>query len=87
MWPLISDLKGEWYPAALSVGSMKSLNGYKVFVSIALILGDGLYNFLKVIIFTARNLRDQRNQKILKTYPDNQIQSPDEQKQNELFMR
>ncbi|CAM8976508.1 unnamed protein product [Rhodiola kirilowii] len=29
MWPLISDLKGEWYPAALSVGSMKSLNGYK----------------------------------------------------------
>ncbi|CAM8971083.1 unnamed protein product [Rhodiola kirilowii] len=81
MWPLISDLKGEWYPAALSPGSMKSLNGYKVFVSIALILGDGLYNFLKVIIFTARNLRDQRNQKILKT------KSLDEQKQNELFMR
>ncbi|KAL9672147.1 hypothetical protein QQ045_028395 [Rhodiola kirilowii] len=48
IWPLISDLKGEWYPAALSPGSMKSLNGYKVFVSIALILGDGLYNFLKV---------------------------------------
>ncbi|KAL9673070.1 hypothetical protein QQ045_029323 [Rhodiola kirilowii] len=87
MWPLISDLKGEWYPAALSVGSMQSLNGYKVFVSIAIILGDGLYNFLKVIIFTARNLRDQRNQKILKTNPDNQIQSPDEQKRNKLFMR
>lgn len=30
MWPLIKELKGEWYPASLSESSMKSLNGYKV---------------------------------------------------------
>lgn len=30
MWPLISGLKGEWYPANVSTSSMKSLNGYKV---------------------------------------------------------
>ncbi|KAL9685460.1 hypothetical protein QQ045_022910 [Rhodiola kirilowii] len=87
MWPLMSGLKGQWYPASIPDKSMKSLTGYKVFVSIALILGDGLYNFLKVLLHTSLNLLNKRNQKILKTYPDDHIQSPDEQKQNELFMR
>lgn len=30
MWPLIANLKGEWFPASLKESSMKSLNGYKV---------------------------------------------------------
>lgn len=30
MWPLIKELKGEWFPENLSESSMKSLNGYKV---------------------------------------------------------
>ncbi|CAA6663332.1 unnamed protein product [Spirodela intermedia] len=30
MWPFIRNLKGEWYPAKLSEGSMKSLTGYKI---------------------------------------------------------
>ncbi|KAL8170721.1 hypothetical protein V2J09_022525 [Rumex salicifolius] len=50
MWPLISNLEGKWFPAHLPEESMKSLNGYKVFISIALIFGDGLYNFTKVVI-------------------------------------
>ncbi|KAJ6672952.1 OLIGOPEPTIDE TRANSPORTER YGL114W-RELATED [Salix viminalis] len=53
MWPLIGGVKGEWFPSTLSESCMKSLNGYKVFISIALILGDGLYNFLKILYFTA----------------------------------
>lgn len=73
MWPVISGLKGEWYPATIPTGSMKSLNGYKVFVSIALILGDGLYNFIKILICTGINLRDKRNQKNLKTSNSNSI--------------
>jgi len=32
MWPLIRGLKGEWFPETLSESSMKSLNGYKVWV-------------------------------------------------------
>lgn len=59
MWPLIANLKGEWFPATLPESSMKSLNGYKVFICIALILGDGLYNFLKILIFTARNFHSR----------------------------
>jgi len=29
MWPLISDLKGDWYPADIPESSMRSLQGYK----------------------------------------------------------
>ncbi|CAN6250642.1 unnamed protein product [Urochloa humidicola] len=52
MWPLIEQKKGDWYPADLKPSSLRGIVGYRVFVSIALILGDGLYNFLKVMTRT-----------------------------------
>ncbi|XP_072957812.1 probable metal-nicotianamine transporter YSL12 [Typha angustifolia] len=52
MWPLINNQKGKWYPADLPSGSLHGLQGYRVFISIAMILGDGLYNFLKVLLRT-----------------------------------
>ncbi|KAF7816654.1 Metal-nicotianamine transporter YSL3 [Senna tora] len=89
MWPLIRGLKGEWFPANLSESSMKSLNGYKVFISIALILGDGLYNFFKIIYFTAANIVAKRN---LKEYSVtavsfNQKKPLDDLRRNEVFVR
>lgn len=30
MWPLISKLKGDWFPENISEESMQGLNGYKV---------------------------------------------------------
>ncbi|GFP94154.1 metal-nicotianamine transporter ysl1 [Phtheirospermum japonicum] len=56
MWPLIRNLKGEWFPADIPESSMKSLNGYRVFISIALLLGDGLYNFVKILRITIVNI-------------------------------
>lgn len=87
MWPLIRGLNGEWFPATLSESSMKSLNGYKVFISISLILGDGLYNFLKIIYFTTTNIRASVNKKGLRTSPDNQNQPHDDLRRNEVFIR
>ncbi|XP_042470551.1 probable metal-nicotianamine transporter YSL12 isoform X1 [Zingiber officinale] len=49
MWPLIHNQKGHWYPADTPDSSLHGLNGYKVFIGIAMILGDGLYNFVKVL--------------------------------------
>ncbi|KAK9117882.1 hypothetical protein Scep_015975 [Stephania cephalantha] len=48
MWPLIDAKKGDWYRADLDPQSLRGLQGYKVFIGIAMILGDGLYNFLRV---------------------------------------
>ncbi|KAK6927737.1 Oligopeptide transporter, OPT superfamily, partial [Dillenia turbinata] len=49
MWPLIWDRRGHWYPADISESSLHGLQGYKVFIAIATILGDGVYSFVKVL--------------------------------------
>ncbi|XP_050876287.1 metal-nicotianamine transporter YSL3 [Lathyrus oleraceus] len=89
MWPLIRGLKGEWFPANIKESSMKSLNGYKVFISIALILGDGFYNFVKVLYFTATNIHANMKKKNLNnTFSGNQKQLPlDDLRRNEMFAR
>lgn len=87
MWPLIKGLKGEWFPASLSESSMKSLNGYKVFISIALILGDGLYNFLKILVCTASSIHAKMKNKSLKTSLNDQTETLDDIRRNEVFIR
>ncbi|KAM5586294.1 hypothetical protein ABKV19_005280 [Rosa sericea] len=46
MWPLIEQKKGIWYGAHLSASSLHGIQGYRVFISIAMILGDGLYHVM-----------------------------------------
>ncbi|XP_021775003.1 metal-nicotianamine transporter YSL3-like [Chenopodium quinoa] len=87
MWPLIGDLKGNWFPSSLPESSMKSLNGYKVFISIALILGDGLYNFLKILFFTIRSIHYRMKENNLSSSPDGQKRETDDLQRNEFFMR
>lgn len=56
LWPFISQRAGNWYPADLSSNDFKGLYGYKVFIAIALILGDGLYNLIKIIAITIKEM-------------------------------
>ncbi|KAG5228161.1 metal-nicotianamine transporter YSL [Salix suchowensis] len=85
MWPLIRQLKGEWYPASLDESSMKSLNGYKVFLAVALILGDGLYFFVKIMVITISNVRSRLKTKNLSPVHCHK-KLFDEQKQNKFFL-
>ncbi|KAJ8444193.1 hypothetical protein Cgig2_031013 [Carnegiea gigantea] len=59
MWPLIHTREGHWYEKGLGSGDLHGLQGYKVFVAIAIILGDGLYNFVKVFGHTMIGLSRQ----------------------------
>lgn len=86
MWPLISRLKGEWFPATVEESSMKSLYGYKVFIPVVLILGDGLYNFVKVLGSTIINIRSTLAKKSDAT-TDDQKKPLEELRQNEIFLR
>ncbi|KAM0923804.1 hypothetical protein ACQ4PT_005318 [Festuca glaucescens] len=52
MWPLIHNKRGSWFSADLGDGNLQGLQGYRVFISIAMILGDGLYNFVRVLYRT-----------------------------------
>lgn len=59
MFPLIDRLKGHWFPDNLEESNMKGIYGYKVFLSIALILGDGIYNFIKILVATIVSVIDR----------------------------
>lgn len=87
LWPLIGGLKGTWFPSTLPESSMKSLNGYKVFISIALILGDGLYNFLKIMFFTMRSIYSRIKDKNMRVDCRNQNQAVDDLQRDEMFAR
>ncbi|AET00398.2 putative oligopeptide transporter, OPT superfamily [Medicago truncatula] len=63
MWPLIGAKKGDWFPADLKESSLHGLQGYRVFIGIAMILGDGLYNFVKVLGTTLIGLYKQLKKK------------------------
>jgi len=95
MWPLINNQSGHWYTAP--EGDMQGLQGYRVFVSIALILGDGIYNFLKILYITVTSMYSQwkkRTQNGLPVVTGDGNQPPveeaipyDEQRRNEMFMK
>ncbi|KAG5529866.1 hypothetical protein RHGRI_030294 [Rhododendron griersonianum] len=95
MWPLIQDKKGHWYPADLSPSSLNGLKGYSLFIGIAMILGDGLYNFTKVLGHTLFGLycklttKDPRSVLPVGTCsptPNSSI-SYDDQRRTQLFLK
>ncbi|KAM7491528.1 hypothetical protein LguiA_034449 [Lonicera macranthoides] len=88
MWPLIENLKGDWFPPGLPESSMQSMNGYKSFISIALILGDGLYNFIKILYFTSVSIHGRIKHKNENSAVNgHQSKAIDDLKQNEVFIR
>ncbi|KAL7596023.1 metal-nicotianamine transporter YSL3-like isoform X1 [Lactuca sativa] len=88
MWPLIENQKGEWFPNNVPESSMESLNGYKVFISIALLLGDGLYNFTKILYFTYASIygRLKRENLGLAVGSEKEV-TETERLQNEVFIK
>ncbi|XAR52168.1 hypothetical protein NMG60_11020097 [Bertholletia excelsa] len=87
MWPLISQQKGYWFPGNLPESSMKSLNGYKVFISIALILGDGLYNFVKILAFMSHGIYGKLKNRNPRTVSYDKNQPLDDLQRNDFFVR
>ncbi|XP_052211653.1 metal-nicotianamine transporter YSL1-like isoform X2 [Diospyros lotus] len=85
MWPVLGKLKGEWFPANLPETSMKSLNGYKVFLAIALLLGDGLYNFFKIVCITLINMHSRYNQRNSNSAMHGENKALDNLREDEIF--
>ncbi|XP_044961131.1 iron-phytosiderophore transporter YSL15-like isoform X2 [Hordeum vulgare subsp. vulgare] len=85
MWPLISKQKGIWYPADVPASSMKSLYGYKAFFCVALIIGDGLYQFLKVTYVTSKSLHQRLNHNVVTKKDKGGMTSLEEIQRDEIF--
>ncbi|KAL6189698.1 hypothetical protein ACLB2K_036101 [Fragaria x ananassa] len=56
MWPLIEKNKGTWYSADIPATSLHGIQGYRVFIAIAMMLGDGLYHVAYMLIMTSYSL-------------------------------
>ncbi|XP_028768498.1 probable metal-nicotianamine transporter YSL7 [Neltuma alba] len=95
MWPLIEKKEGQWYPPNLDDTDMNGLQGYKVFIGISLILGDGLYNLFKVLGHTLigiyKQIRDKRRENVLPVADQNSPSptqlSYDDQRRIEFFLK
>lgn len=91
MWPLIETKKGSWYPATATGSNLHGLQGYKVFISIAMILGDGFYNFLKVTLRMVRAfMAASRKRSALPVSGDGGlalVRSFDEKRRAEFFLK
>uniref|UniRef100_A0A0D9W7R1 Uncharacterized protein n=1 Tax=Leersia perrieri TaxID=77586 RepID=A0A0D9W7R1_9ORYZ len=88
MWPLIGKQKGNWYSAKASESSMTSLFGYKSFLCIALLVGDGFYNFVKVIVVTLKSVRERSKRRgVNNRVADADTMAIDDMQRNEVFSR
>ncbi|KAK7306845.1 hypothetical protein VNO77_44805 [Canavalia gladiata] len=87
IWPLIDRRKGDWFPNNLDESNMKALYGYKVFLTVSLILGDGLYNFVKILVSSIHSaIENIKTSKNRKNDGDKQGHSG-ELKQKEMFLK
>ncbi|KHN28282.1 Putative metal-nicotianamine transporter YSL6 [Glycine soja] len=91
LWPFVSEHAGDWYPADLGSNDFKGLYGYKVFISIALILGDGIYNLIKIILITIREMWRTSSKQLpvvteVQDDENSQLQS-EEKKREEVFLK
>ncbi|KAH7511641.1 hypothetical protein JRO89_XSUnG0186500 [Xanthoceras sorbifolium] len=94
MWPLIETRKGDWFSSDLSQSSLHGLQAYKVFIAIAMILGDGLYNFFKVLSRTLAGLFHQFQARNVScglpmdnSPPDYPKLSYDDQRRTRIFLK
>ncbi|XP_022855286.1 probable metal-nicotianamine transporter YSL7 [Olea europaea var. sylvestris] len=63
MWPLIESKKGSWYSADLSASSLHGIQGYRVFLAIAMMLGDGLFHVFYMIIVMSKSFINRKSEK------------------------
>jgi hypothetical protein len=42
--------EGDWYPSGLSPSDMRGLAGYKIFLSVSLLLGEGAFIMAKAAL-------------------------------------
>ncbi|KAE9595364.1 hypothetical protein Lal_00031360 [Lupinus albus] len=59
LWPWIEQKKGIWYSEDLPHTSLYGMQGYRIFVAIAMMLGDGLYHCISMLLKVVYNLRLQ----------------------------
>ncbi|MCL7047225.1 hypothetical protein MKW94_023834 [Papaver nudicaule] len=91
IWPLIEQQEGKWYSAGLNASSLSGLQGYKVSIVIAMILGDGLFQLVLVLSKTLYNIIKTMRKSNVDVIPANISSKPamsyDDQRRTEYFLK
>ncbi|XBI85029.1 hypothetical protein VPH35_093231 [Triticum aestivum] len=59
LYPFLESKHGQWYHTD-NASSLTGMNGYKVFICITIIITDGIFNFLAVIIASCIDIKHKR---------------------------
>ncbi|XP_066324744.1 probable metal-nicotianamine transporter YSL7 [Miscanthus floridulus] len=70
--PYLATKAGIWYPSNISSSSLNGIRGYKVFIGVSMILADGLFNFLSIVLCTLYSMCQRRKQPM---QGDNEVDS------------
>nr|GEY72638.1 probable metal-nicotianamine transporter YSL7 [Tanacetum cinerariifolium] len=88
MWPIIEAKKGTWYSADLSATSLHGIQGYRVFLAVATMLGDGLFHVVYMaIIMLSTVIKNKSKKDESSSDDDNKAANFDEQRRNEYFLK
>nr|XP_051216676.1 probable metal-nicotianamine transporter YSL6 isoform X2 [Lolium perenne] len=93
LWPYVTTKAGDWYPADLGSNDFKGLYGYKVFISVSVILGDGIYNLIKIIYATIKEIMNARSKQgrlpLVRVQDDDESSklSTEEKLLNDIFVK
>ncbi|XP_002528372.2 probable metal-nicotianamine transporter YSL6 [Ricinus communis] len=86
--PFISKQSGYWYSASLHDSDLKGLGGYKVIMSVSLILGDGLYNLIKTVTITLKKVHNSpRQDGIPVSNEESSRQLVEQNGRNDIFLK
>uniref|UniRef100_A0A0D9WED8 Uncharacterized protein n=1 Tax=Leersia perrieri TaxID=77586 RepID=A0A0D9WED8_9ORYZ len=88
LYPFLETKRGQWYQTD-SHTSLTGLNGYKVFISVTLIVTDGMINFLTLITTASINfyrLRKEQDSGLTNYIKKHPSLNYDDRKRIEMFL-
>ncbi|KAL8100542.1 putative metal-nicotianamine transporter YSL7 [Apium graveolens] len=83
MWPAIEAKKGDWYNADLPASSLHGIQGYRVFLAIAMMLGDGLFHVVYMLTSTIFSFAKKRKC----SEASEEVESYDQKIRKEYFLK
>ncbi|KAI4386508.1 hypothetical protein MLD38_004436 [Melastoma candidum] len=86
MWPLIERQKGNWYSTD-SPSSLHGIQGYRVFLAIAMMLGDGLFHVVLMLIRTSSSLADNLRKGSPASDEQSEKATLDDEERNKYFLQ
>ncbi|KAG5245365.1 hypothetical protein OIU76_002506 [Salix suchowensis] len=91
LWPIIETKKGDWYSADAKPTSLHGIQGYRVFMAIATMLGDGLFHVIfmlsKTIISLIINIKKKEPEAPGFGDENSKLVKYDEKRRTEFFLK